>query len=88
MKMVGERPLNAVVDGLADIRKAKVKEAYEKSTVKCKSGAAAPPKTVPQAKEAHAKKRPLKETSPSTGEDEPSPPQPPTKPPARLTVCS
>jgi hypothetical protein len=37
MKMVGERPLNALVDGLADVRKAKVKEAYEKATVKCKA---------------------------------------------------
>ncbi|KAF8268872.1 ARM repeat-containing protein [Lactarius quietus] len=32
MKMVGERPLVAVMDGLADVRKAKVKEAHEKAT--------------------------------------------------------
>jgi cytoskeleton-associated protein 5 len=37
MKMVGERPLGAVMDGLADVRKAKVKEAHEKATVKGKS---------------------------------------------------
>ncbi|KAF9014138.1 armadillo-type protein, partial [Cyathus striatus] len=37
MKMVGEGPLNAVMENLADVRKVKVKEAYEKATVKCKS---------------------------------------------------
>ncbi|KAI0306375.1 ARM repeat-containing protein [Multifurca ochricompacta] len=44
MKMVGERPLGAVMDGLADVRKAKVKEAHEKATVKTKAGAGGPPK--------------------------------------------
>jgi cytoskeleton-associated protein 5 len=38
MKMVGERPLNATMENIADVRKAKVKEAFEKATVKCKSG--------------------------------------------------
>lgn len=38
MKMVGERPLNATMENIADMRKAKVKEAFEKATVKCKSG--------------------------------------------------
>ncbi|KAF5380845.1 hypothetical protein D9615_003925 [Tricholomella constricta] len=47
MKMVGERPMNALMDGLADVRKAKVKEAYEKATVKCTSAKAAPPKAAP-----------------------------------------
>ncbi|EGN92471.1 hypothetical protein SERLA73DRAFT_172906 [Serpula lacrymans var. lacrymans S7.3] len=56
MKMVGERPLNALMDGLADVRKVKVKEAYEKATVKCKAGAAAPPKPPPAAKEVPKKK--------------------------------
>ena len=42
MKMVGERPLNATMDTLQDMRKAKVKEAFEKAVVKCKAGAAAP----------------------------------------------
>jgi cytoskeleton-associated protein 5 len=41
MKMVGERPLNATMDTLQDMRKAKVKEAFEKASVKCKVGAAA-----------------------------------------------
>jgi len=44
IKMVGERPLAAVMDGLADVRKAKVKEAHEKATVKAKAGAGNPPK--------------------------------------------
>lgn len=47
MKMVGERALGAAMDGLADVRKAKVKEAYEKATVKAKVGASAPPKPAP-----------------------------------------
>ncbi|KAH9001055.1 ARM repeat-containing protein [Lactarius akahatsu] len=47
MKMVGERPLGAVMDGLADVRKAKVKEAHEKATVKAKAGAGNPPKPTP-----------------------------------------
>ncbi|KAJ7940671.1 microtubule associated protein [Mycena leptocephala] len=34
MKMVGERPLNPVMEGLPDMRKAKVKEAFERATVK------------------------------------------------------
>ena len=49
MKMVGERPLGAVMDGLADVRKAKVKEAHEKATVKAKAGAGNPPKPTPAA---------------------------------------
>lgn len=47
MKMVGERPLNPVMDGLADVRKSKIKDAYENATVKCKSGAPAAPKAAP-----------------------------------------
>ncbi len=59
MKMVGERPLNALMDGLADVRKAKVKEAYEKATVKCKAGSGGPPKpAAPPAKEPPKKKAP------------------------------
>jgi cytoskeleton-associated protein 5 len=43
MKMVGERPLNAIMDNIAEIRKAKIKEAFERATVKCKTGTGAPP---------------------------------------------
>ncbi|EIN07407.1 microtubule associated protein [Punctularia strigosozonata HHB-11173 SS5] len=60
MKMVGERPLNALMDGLADVRKAKVKEAYDKATVKCKAGGAAPAKPPPAAKAAPPKAAPVK----------------------------
>lgn len=90
MKMVGERPLNPVMDSLADVRKAKVKEAYEKATVKCKAGSGAPSK--PPA----APKEPPKKKAPAAKKDEPSVPddvlaptenKPPKKVPARLLVC-
>ena len=37
MKIVGERPLNGIMEQLADVRKIKVKEAFEKAAVKCKA---------------------------------------------------
>ena len=81
MKMVGERPLNPVMDGMADVRKAKVKEAFEKATVKCKAGGG-PPKPPPAAAPAAAPKKKAK----------PSPPQPSAKstvePKARPTRAS
>ena len=93
MKMVGERPLNALMDGLADVRKAKVKEAYDKATVKCKAGSGGPPpKAPPVAKEPAKKKSPAEATSepPPPAEDalqqDPSPKKPIGKPPARLLV--
>ncbi|KAL4265310.1 CLASP family protein [Pleurotus pulmonarius] len=90
MKMVGERPLNAVVDSLADVRKAKVKEAYEKATVKCKSGAPAPPKPVASATAPSSKKAPSKppaKATQSNGDTEAElAKKPAAKPPARLTV--
>jgi len=94
MKMVGERPLNALMDGLADVRKAKVKEAYEKATVKCKVGAGAPPKGPAAAKEPLKKKTPPpKMAGTSKAEvadvlmvDEEPPKKPLGKPPARLMV--
>ncbi|OSX65208.1 hypothetical protein POSPLADRAFT_1178866 [Postia placenta MAD-698-R-SB12] len=57
MKMIGERPLNAVMEGLSDVRKAKVKEAYEKATVKAKAGG--PPKPPAPAAKEPPKKGPL-----------------------------
>jgi cytoskeleton-associated protein 5 len=57
MKMVGERPLGAVMESLADVRKAKVKEAFEKATVKAKAGGG-PPKAALKA--APAAKAPAK----------------------------
>lgn len=90
MKMVGERPLAAVMDGFADVRKAKVKEAYEKATVKAKAGASAPPKPPPAKmppKKAAAKKEeppPVLEIGSPTAEDEvPAPGKKARGPPAR-----
>ncbi len=92
MKMVGERPLNAVVEAVTDVRKAKIKEAYEKATVKCKAGGAGPTKAKSVAPPPAAV---VKKKSPAPKsvvvEDEPleSPPlkKPSGKPPARLLVC-
>lgn len=83
MKMVGERPLNALMDGLADIRKVKVKEAFEKATIKCKVGApskAAPPKPVPT-KAASAAKSKVTSQTPLEINQEPQPSKPVNKPP-------
>ncbi|KAI6109163.1 microtubule associated protein [Pisolithus croceorrhizus] len=99
MKMVGERPLNAVMEGLADVRKSKVKEAYEKATVKCKTGAGGgPPKAPPPAKEAAKKKVTSKSavsegiTSSAIAADvpigDPSLDKPKGKPPAKLMDSS
>ncbi|KAF9532947.1 hypothetical protein CPB83DRAFT_873879 [Crepidotus variabilis] len=81
MKMVGERPLNATMDGLADNRKAKVKEAFENATVKCKAGGPAPP---PKAAAPPAKKgAPSKSKAPPPQEEEaPPPPKAAPKPKA------
>ncbi|KAJ3923657.1 microtubule associated protein [Lentinula edodes] len=87
MKMVGERSLNAVIDSLADVRKAKIKEAFEKATVKCKVGGAAPPTMKPAAP--LAKKAPPKIAPPMKEElliDDVEPPKKVAKPPARLMV--
>ena len=89
MKMVGERPLNALMDGLADVRKAKVKEAYEKATVKCKAGGAAPKPPAPKAAAAPAKKTAAPKPTPPIEAEEAlveEPPKPVKKPPARLMV--
>ncbi|KAG6818143.1 hypothetical protein H0H87_000048 [Tephrocybe sp. NHM501043] len=61
MKMVGERPLTAVMDALADVRKAKVKEAYEKASVKCTAAKAGVSKPVAQKPPVQ---QPVKATSP------------------------
>lgn len=94
MKMVGERPLNALMEGLADVRKAKVKEAYEKAAVKCKAGTGGGgPKASPPTKEAAKKKVTSKsaaiEASVAAADvpiSDPPPDKPKGKPPARLTA--
>ena len=86
MKIVGERPLNAIMDQLAEVRKTKVKEAFEKATVKCKSGGAAPR----QPASAPAKAAPKKETPKASQSaqdmllEDVAPPKPKAKAPARL----
>ncbi|KAF9005621.1 microtubule associated protein [Cyathus striatus] len=90
MKMVGERPLNAVMENLADVRKAKVKEAYEKAVVKCKSGgnvsrqpAPSVPKAAPVAKSNAAKKPPTSKPTAAVDEQVSSAAKPAPKPPVK-----
>lgn len=90
MKMVGERPLNAAMDGIADMRKAKIKEAFEKVTVKCKAGGAPPPRATappPAKKPAAAARKPT--TLPDPEEEEPQPKKPAAVPKAaaKPAVC-
>ncbi|KAH8117420.1 microtubule associated protein [Phellopilus nigrolimitatus] len=86
MKIVGERPLNAIMDQLADVRKVKVKEAHEKATVKCKAGSGPAARPAPTAAaKAPVKKGPAKSAPVEDALDEDvSPPKPKVKPPARL----
>lgn len=86
MKMVGERPLNALLNGLADVRKSKVTEAYEKATIKCKVGGVA---SAPKAALVTESKPASKPTAPKKNilEDEP-PKKPVAKPSARVAVSS
>lgn len=93
MKMVGERPLNPIMDGMADVRKVKVKEAFEKATVKSKAGSGAPkPSTAAAPPAAAPKKKPAgkpaaKPAASAVAEDEPAPPpKKVAKPPARLAA--
>lgn len=88
MRMVGERPLNPILDGLADVRKAKIKEAYEKATVKCKAstpGSMPKPAPAPSAA-APKKKTPSTKPPPPAEEEAPAPTKAVSKPPARLMV--
>lgn len=100
MRMVGERPLNAIMDGLPDVRKSKVKEAYEKATVKAKVNAPGPPKSSgPPPTKAHSQKKPPAK-KPAPKDELPTPASEETlgavdeplkavkKPPTRLLVCS
>jgi cytoskeleton-associated protein 5 len=96
MRMIGERPLNAIMDGLPDVRKSKVKEAYEKATVKAKAGAPGPPKSsgpptkAPQKKTAlkkgSSKEEPLAPTPEEASDTFNEPPKAVKKPPARFMV--
>jgi cytoskeleton-associated protein 5 len=91
MKMVGERALNPVMDGIDDLRKTKVKEEYEKATIKCKMGGPAPKPAAPPAAAAPPKKKApaSKPKATPVAEEElidDAPAKPLAKPPARLAV--
>lgn len=91
--MIGERPLNALMESLADVRKAKVKEAYEKATVKVKAGSGGPPKPSVSAKEppktkSNPKQTAVEEASASVVDVEDGSKVPSKKLPARLMVCT
>ena len=86
MKMVGERPLNALMDGLADVRKAKVKESYEKAVVKCKSAGPVPSKSAPAPKPA-VKKPPVAAKIMVADEDETPPKNAAIQPSTKAPVC-
>ncbi|KAF8323194.1 ARM repeat-containing protein [Clavulina sp. PMI_390] len=99
MKIFGERAMNPFLDPVDDIKKGKVKEAFEKATVKCKAGAAAPVPAAPKPAAPPSKKAPVKASappvpSPSADSIPPTPPPkddlfeevkpPKAKPPARF----
>jgi cytoskeleton-associated protein 5 len=84
IKMVGERPMNAVLEGLADVRKAKVKEASEKATVKCKLGTGGPAKASVGTKKAPPKKAETSKSASLAANDGDDPPLP--KPPAKVVA--
>lgn len=91
MKIVGERPLNAIMDQLAEVRKVKVKEAFEKATVKCKGGGAAATRAPASKASAPAKTAPasMKSQIAASNSEEvlmngTAPLKPKAKPPARL----
>lgn len=100
MKLIGEKPMLAFTDGLDDIKMGKIKEAFEKATVKAKAPKkAAPP---PPVKKAPVKKAAPK-AAPKAAAPKPTPMEieddddsfgaaaltpPKRKPPARLTGAS
>ena len=86
MKMVGERPLNATMESIAELRKSKIKEAFEKATVKCKAGGPAPVK----AQAAAPPKKPVTKLAPKEEKEEGPVPKKSAvtaKPPPKPAVC-
>ncbi|KAF8709603.1 Microtubule associated protein, partial [Rhizoctonia solani] len=81
MKIVGERALNPVMESMDDIRKAKVKEAFEKAQVKCKATAAPPPKPPPAAVAPPKKKKAAPPPKPDMVFDDVPPKDSPAKKP-------
>jgi cytoskeleton-associated protein 5 len=92
MRMVGERPLNAIMDGLPDVRKSKVKEAFEKATVQTKASASGPPKPSGPPPAKAPKKRTVSKKTPTPVSEDASdtftePQKVVKKPPAPFLVC-
>ncbi|KAF8605244.1 ARM repeat-containing protein [Ceratobasidium sp. AG-I] len=82
MKIVGERALNPVMETMDDIRKAKVKEQFEKAQVKCKANAPPPPKPAPSAPGPAVKKKKAPPPKPEmVFDDVPAPAEPEKKVP-------
>lgn len=88
MKMVGERPMNAIMDSMADVRKVKVKEAYEKATVKCKAGGAPAPRAAPPAAKPSGPPKKPKAAAPAPPLAEEKKVEAPKKPAPKPPVCS
>jgi cytoskeleton-associated protein 5 len=101
MKLIGEKPMLAFTDGLDDIKMGKIKEAFEKATVKAKAPkkAAPPPppvkKAAPPAKKAAPKPKPKPKAESMAVDDNDDPfasatavSPPKRKPPARLAGAS
>ena len=72
MKIVGERPLGALMEGIADVRKVKVIEAKDKAVVKCKAGGAPPARAAPPPAAAKKAPAPKLKAAPPKQEEEPS----------------
>ncbi|KAI7908148.1 armadillo-type protein [Cokeromyces recurvatus] len=94
MKLIGEKPMLPFTDGLSDIQMGKIKEAYEKATVKVKIAKKPQPSIAPPVKKAPTMtKKPTPEPmttddTPTIANDANSVIPPKRKPPSRLTGAS
>jgi cytoskeleton-associated protein 5 len=77
MKVVGERVLAAQLEGLDDLRKARVREFFEKAEVKCKPTAAGAPA---------AAKKPVAAVAKAAPAGAPKPVRPPYQHPLSLPI--
>ncbi|KAF1952502.1 ARM repeat-containing protein [Byssothecium circinans] len=80
-KIMGDRVMNAHLDGLDDIRKAKIKEFHDSAEVKAKFKPKAAPPPKPAAAPAGKKPMPGKRPAPGTKKPAPAAAAPPPPPP-------